>query len=106
MATTSKPKPKKKAARDLSKDLIPCVHCSGKGQVENPATIGATLRQLRLKAKQTAKAIADEMGLSQAFICDAEAGRRTLTPERIAGYRTALANLKLKAKDAEAAAAK
>lgn len=68
-----------------------CGACGGTGRVADPRAVGAELRQLRVAAGLTLRAVARELGLSAPYICDLEHGRRRWSPELKQRYLRAVA---------------
>ena len=83
--------PKKKQPIDLPKE-IQCSTCLGKGEIENPLTIGETLKAERQKAGIPAKAIAARMELPASTFSELEKriGGRHFTEQQALDYRAAI----------------
>ena len=62
-----------------------CPKCSGRGTVRvvNPSW----LRARRMRKGMSLRALARKIGLSPAFLCDVEYGRRTCSPDLLLHYR-------------------
>ena len=56
--------------------MIECPECFGKGKVPDPATVGQELRKMRLSAGLRLKDLARIIGVTSAYLCDIEKGRR------------------------------
>jgi len=67
-----------------------CRYCGGAGTEPDRVAIGAELREEREKAGVSQTQIARKMGLSCAYICDSEAGRKAWPQKKIARYRGAI----------------
>lgn len=72
---------------------IKCPTCSGKGHIPDGWRMGEILRAERKAAWVTAKALAAQMGISPAYLCDMEWGRREISPAKVSQYRQALSKL-------------
>lgn len=70
--------------------FIPCNCCNGAGKVPDPKAQGAMMKAERQAAKATQKEVAEQMGLSDNYICDLESGNRRWTEDLVTRYRTAL----------------
>lgn len=64
----------------------PCRHCGGSGQVRSEIELGIRMRQRREKAGLTLTAMANQLDLSAAYLCDLELGRRHWSPKLIEAY--------------------
>lgn len=54
----------------------PCHCCHGSGKECKTTDFGKSLRKWRLKAKLSQNLVAKELGITSAFLCMIEAGRR------------------------------
>lgn len=61
----------------MDRTSIQCSRCNGTGRVPKPGTV----KKLREKAGIGLRDMARLVGVSPAFLCDVEHGRRTLSPE-------------------------
>lgn len=67
-----------------------CPRCSGTGQVQDDAALGAELRQLRVAACVSLWQVASQMGFSVSYISDLEHGRKAWTITKIEHYRRSI----------------
>ena len=67
-----------------------CQRCGDSGQIEDDHDIGAKMRSLREENGVTAREMARRLGLSAAYICDLELGRRRWNPSMEISYETLL----------------
>lgn len=68
-----------------------CHHCGGTGLEADPAEIGSYLKQQRIRAEITLRAMAGKLGISEPYLCQLEKGVRDWPEGTIADY---LQNLK------------
>lgn len=64
--------------------LVPCPKCGGKGQLRRADP--AWLRAQRLRHKVGLRAFAKRLGVSAAYLCDVEYGRRGCPKALLDGY--------------------
>ena len=68
--------------------FMPCSCCNGTGKVPDPQ--GSMMKAERQAAKATQKEVAEQMNLSDNYICDLESGNRRWTEDLVTRYRAAL----------------
>ena len=71
-----------------------CPRCGGSGKVMDDKKIGALMRDIRKKAGVSLRAVALQLGLSAAYVCDLELGRRGWNAEKRKKYREAVEALR------------
>lgn len=64
----------------------PCPHCLGKGYIINQSTFGGELREKRIAAGISLRAMAERLDISAAYLSDLERGNRKWAPEFLKGY--------------------
>ncbi len=69
---------------------IPCDVCGGTGRVPDQTTLGKQLRRRRELKHVTLRAHAIRMGISAAYLCDLEHGRRVWKRPLLDSYKSAL----------------
>lgn len=67
-----------------------CPQCGGSGKVMDDKKVGAFMREIRKKAGVSSRAVARQLGLSAAYVCDLELGRRGWNAEKRRQYRDAV----------------
>lgn len=56
-----------------------CRHCNGTGVVLDWADLGRQLRRKRVEVGLSQKELATSLGMSAQYLCDLEAGRRSMS---------------------------
>ena len=74
------------SARRKRPTLESCPHCNGTGQRIAPYPSGAALREERLAAGLSMRALAAGIGLSPTMLCDIENGRRRISQRHWDAY--------------------
>ena len=68
-----------------------CHCCKGTGEEIDHVAVGDMLRKRRIAAKKSQTYVANKLGLSSAYLCDLEFGRRLWRDDLIQKYEKALA---------------
>ncbi len=69
---------------------LPCRHCNGTGKEPDQRALGMAMRQKRITAKKSLRAIAVAMDCSAPYLSDLELGRRTWNAGLLADFEKAL----------------